>query len=65
MEPITAYFSDATTLRVSIQDSAGGHRSFFFSYGPSAGLVQIEQSGGQFAAPAEFQQAMEPFLTQP
>lgn len=65
LEPIDVYFSDATTLRVSVEDSAGEHRSVFFSYVPSAGLIQIEQSGGQFPAPPEFQQAMEPFLIQP
>ena len=65
LEPIDVYFSDATTLRVSVEDSAGEHRSVFFSYVPSAGLIQLEHSGGQFPAPPEFQQAMEPFLIQP
>lgn len=65
LEPVAAYFSEATDLRVIIEDGAGGNRSFFFSYVPSKGLVQLEQSGGQFPAPAAFQQAMEPFLIQP
>ncbi len=65
LEPVGAYFSEATDLRVIIEDGAGGNRSVIFSYVPSAGVVQLQHSGGQFPAPAEFQQAMEPFLTQP
>ena len=65
LEPIVAYASDAAVLNVLITDSAGANSTVSFSYVPSAGVVQLQQSGGQFAAPAEFQQAMEPFLIQP
>ena len=65
LEPIDVYSSDATTLRVSVEDSAGENRPVLFSYVPSAGLVQLEHTGGQFPQPPECQQAMAPIPLQP
>ena len=62
LEPEGARPDDLITLHVSTSEPANDHIDYVFEYSPSAEIVRMPLSGGQFPAPPAFQAAMEPFL---
>lgn len=65
VEPLGLHPDDLISLTVNTADAVSGRDGFLFHYSASAGIVQMPPFGGQFPAPAQFRQAMEPFLAQP
>ena len=63
VKPLGLPPADLIELDLFISEPVGGRSAFALKYSPSTGVIQMPRSsGGQFSAPPEFQQAMEPFL---
>lgn len=62
-EPSGPVPEDLVSISFVNAEVADGPGSLLLWYSPSAGIIQMPQTGGQFAAPPDFQRAIAPFVS--